>query len=119
METCTYAMLRDVSIRGALQPPYSELYRILQRLLGLGSNPEEGMHVCKYIVPLWYGDTLNSRRAASTLVILVERKRGWEAPDHPQMFFLKIEEEPNKIVLSPVWCLKLRRVAGVNLYPVA
>ncbi|GFX93550.1 hypothetical protein TNCV_1094901 [Trichonephila clavipes] len=32
METCTYAMLRDDSIRGALQPPHSGPYRILQRI---------------------------------------------------------------------------------------
>ncbi|GFY64766.1 integrase catalytic domain-containing protein [Trichonephila inaurata madagascariensis] len=32
LETCTYAMLRDDSIRGALQPPYSGPYRILQRI---------------------------------------------------------------------------------------
>ncbi|GFT41814.1 uncharacterized protein TNCV_1666771 [Trichonephila clavipes] len=32
METCTYVMLRDDSIRGALQPPYSRPYRILQRI---------------------------------------------------------------------------------------
>ncbi|GFW30122.1 integrase catalytic domain-containing protein [Trichonephila clavipes] len=31
-ETCTYAMLRDDSIQGALQPPYSGPYRILQRI---------------------------------------------------------------------------------------
>ncbi|GFY46846.1 uncharacterized protein TNIN_269881 [Trichonephila inaurata madagascariensis] len=30
LETCTCAMLRDDSIRGALQPPYSGPYRILQ-----------------------------------------------------------------------------------------
>ncbi|GFY43586.1 transposon Ty3-I Gag-Pol polyprotein [Trichonephila inaurata madagascariensis] len=30
LETCTYAMLRDDSIRGTLQPPYSGPYRILQ-----------------------------------------------------------------------------------------
>ncbi|GFR21791.1 uncharacterized protein TNCT_151881 [Trichonephila clavata] len=32
LETCTYAMLGDDSIRGALQPPYSGPYRILQRI---------------------------------------------------------------------------------------
>ncbi|GFT07505.1 hypothetical protein TNCV_2751781 [Trichonephila clavipes] len=38
---------------------------------GLGSNPEEDMDVCKRIVPLRHGGTLNSRRAASPLVWLV------------------------------------------------
>ncbi|GFV93778.1 hypothetical protein TNCV_366782 [Trichonephila clavipes] len=39
---------------------------------GLGSNPGEGMDVCKYIVPLRNEDTLNSSPAASPLVSLVE-----------------------------------------------
>ncbi|GFT19742.1 hypothetical protein TNCV_594251 [Trichonephila clavipes] len=40
--------------------------------LGLGSNPEEDMGACKYIVPLRHGGTLNSRPSASPLVRLVE-----------------------------------------------
>ncbi|GFU19562.1 uncharacterized protein TNCV_21361 [Trichonephila clavipes] len=52
--------------------------------LGLGSNPGEDMHVCKYIVPPWHGGTLNSRQVASPLVRLVEGKERWEATDHPQ-----------------------------------
>ncbi|GFV34550.1 uncharacterized protein TNCV_1448561 [Trichonephila clavipes] len=40
------------------------------------------MDVCKCIVPLRHGGTLNSRRAAS----LVEGEERWEAPDHPQGF---------------------------------
>ncbi|GFX59639.1 uncharacterized protein TNCV_3754041 [Trichonephila clavipes] len=42
------------------------------------------MDVCKCIVPALYGGTLNSRRAASPLVRLVEGKERWEASDHPQ-----------------------------------
>ncbi|GFV52303.1 uncharacterized protein TNCV_2673241 [Trichonephila clavipes] len=42
------------------------------------------MDVCKCIVPLRHGGTLNSHRAASPLVWLVEER--WEAPDHPQGF---------------------------------
>ncbi|GFV58952.1 hypothetical protein TNCV_1804901 [Trichonephila clavipes] len=42
------------------------------------------MDVCKCIVPLRHGGTLNSRRAASPLVWLVERVERWEAPDHPK-----------------------------------
>ncbi|GFU55766.1 hypothetical protein TNCV_2969351 [Trichonephila clavipes] len=34
--------------------------------------PEKACHVCKCIVPLWHGGTLNSRRAVSPLVRLVE-----------------------------------------------
>ncbi|GFV77567.1 uncharacterized protein TNCV_1070961 [Trichonephila clavipes] len=51
--------------------------------LGLGSNPGEDMDVCKCIVPLLRGGTLNSRRAASPLVRLMEGKKRWEAPDPP------------------------------------
>ncbi|GFW71367.1 hypothetical protein TNCV_537851 [Trichonephila clavipes] len=50
---------------------------------GLGLNSGEGMDTCKCIVPLRHGGTLNSRRATSPLVRLVERKERWVAPDHP------------------------------------
>ncbi|GFV57353.1 uncharacterized protein TNCV_3285811 [Trichonephila clavipes] len=49
-------------------------------------NPEEGMDVCKCIAPLRHGSTLNSRRAASPLVWLLEGEERWEAPDHLQGF---------------------------------
>ncbi|GFV49093.1 uncharacterized protein TNCV_236271 [Trichonephila clavipes] len=52
--------------------------------LGLGSNPREDMDVCKCIVPSPHGGTLNSRRATSPLVRLVEGEERWEAPDYPQ-----------------------------------
>ncbi|GFW24598.1 cullin-4A [Trichonephila clavipes] len=52
--------------------------------LGLGSNPGEDMDVCKCILPSRHGGTLNSRRAASPLVRLVEGEERWEAPDQPQ-----------------------------------
>ncbi|GFW40320.1 uncharacterized protein TNCV_1018781 [Trichonephila clavipes] len=44
--------------------------------LGLRSNPGEDMDVCKCIVPSRHGGSLNSRRAASPLVRLMEGKRG-------------------------------------------
>ncbi|GFX99961.1 uncharacterized protein TNCV_259981 [Trichonephila clavipes] len=44
------------------------------------------MDVCKCIVPLRHGGTLNSRRAASHLVWLVEGEERWEAPGHSQGF---------------------------------
>ncbi|GFW24039.1 NACHT and WD repeat domain-containing protein 2 [Trichonephila clavipes] len=44
------------------------------------------MDVCKCIVPLRHGGTLNSRRAASHLMRLVEGEGRWEAPDHHQGF---------------------------------
>ncbi|GFX58872.1 uncharacterized protein TNCV_805761 [Trichonephila clavipes] len=42
------------------------------------------MDVCKCIVPSRHGATLNSRRAASPLVRLVEGEERWEATDHTQ-----------------------------------
>ncbi|GFV97307.1 uncharacterized protein TNCV_2038171 [Trichonephila clavipes] len=51
--------------------------------LDLGSNPGEDMGVCKCIVPSQHGGTLNSRRAGSPLVRLVEGEERWEAPDPP------------------------------------
>ncbi|GFX78575.1 uncharacterized protein TNCV_30151 [Trichonephila clavipes] len=51
--------------------------------LGLGSNPGESIKVCKCIVPSRHGGTLNSRRAASPLMKLVEGEERWEAPDDP------------------------------------
>ncbi|GFX29382.1 hypothetical protein TNCV_3997581 [Trichonephila clavipes] len=50
---------------------------------GLGSNPGEGMDICKCIEPLQYGGTLNSCRAACSLVRLVEEEKRWEASDPP------------------------------------
>ncbi|GFW56286.1 uncharacterized protein TNCV_1878061 [Trichonephila clavipes] len=37
-------------------------------------------------MPLRHGGTLNSRRATSLLVWLVEGEERWEAPGHPQGF---------------------------------
>ncbi|GFS66146.1 hypothetical protein TNCV_2511121 [Trichonephila clavipes] len=42
--------------------------------LVLGSNPGEDMDICKCIVPSPHGGTLNSHRAASPLVRLVEEE---------------------------------------------
>ncbi|GFT55096.1 hypothetical protein TNCV_2325911 [Trichonephila clavipes] len=43
------------------------------------------MDVCKCIVSARHGGTLNSRRAASPLVWLVEEEERWEASDHPEI----------------------------------
>ncbi|GFS61372.1 uncharacterized protein TNCV_3105551 [Trichonephila clavipes] len=84
--------------------------------LGLDSNPREDMDVCKCIVSSWHGGALNSRRAASPLVRLVEGEERWKAPDPPlKVFSLKIGMDPSKIVLSPAWCLKLRLTTGVRI----
>ncbi|GFW42362.1 hypothetical protein TNCV_239591 [Trichonephila clavipes] len=61
------------------------------------------MGVCKCIVPLRHRGTLNSRRAASPLVWLVEGVERWETPDHPQVSSLKIEVDTSQIELSPVF----------------
>ncbi|GFX42684.1 uncharacterized protein TNCV_2196431 [Trichonephila clavipes] len=66
------------------------------------------MYVCKCIVPLRYGGTLNSRRAASPLVWLVEGVERWEVPDHPQVYSLKIGVETSEIV----WCMVLKATAN-------
>ncbi|GFU65462.1 uncharacterized protein TNCV_633851 [Trichonephila clavipes] len=42
------------------------------------------MDVCKCIVPLQYGGTLNSHRATSPLVRLVKGEKRWGALDHFQ-----------------------------------
>ncbi|GFV40326.1 hypothetical protein TNCV_4900451 [Trichonephila clavipes] len=55
---------------------------------GLGSNPGEVMDVCKCIVPARHGGTLNSHRATSPLVRLVEREDRWETSDHSQSVLL-------------------------------
>ncbi|GFV07474.1 uncharacterized protein TNCV_1738291 [Trichonephila clavipes] len=54
------------------------------RSQGLGSNLGQDMNVCKCIVPSRPGGTLNSRRAASLRVRLVEGEERWEATHHPQ-----------------------------------
>ncbi|GFU23257.1 uncharacterized protein TNCV_2559561 [Trichonephila clavipes] len=47
------------------------------------------MDVSKCIASSRHGGTLNSRRAASPLVRLVEGKERWEAPDHTQGVLLQ------------------------------
>ncbi|GFT64762.1 uncharacterized protein TNCV_4545101 [Trichonephila clavipes] len=42
------------------------------------------MDVCKCIVPSWHGGTLNSSRATSPIVRLMEGEERWETYDHPQ-----------------------------------
>ncbi|GFW53780.1 hypothetical protein TNCV_3938741 [Trichonephila clavipes] len=49
---------------------------------GLSSNPRKGMDICKCIMPVWPGDTLNSCRDTSPFVWLVEGKERSETPDH-------------------------------------
>ncbi|GFX41593.1 uncharacterized protein TNCV_3109891 [Trichonephila clavipes] len=62
------------------------------------------MDVCKCILPSQQGVTLNSHRAASHFVRLVEEEVRWEAPDLPQVSSLKIGggNEPNHTVTCMV-----------------
>ncbi|GFT28313.1 uncharacterized protein TNCV_646321 [Trichonephila clavipes] len=76
------------------------------------------MDVCKCIEHLRHGSTLNCCQAASPLVRLVKGVDRWEAPDHPQVSSVKIGVKTSQIVLSPVWCSKLRLTTGVT-YPFA
>ncbi|GFW59475.1 hypothetical protein TNCV_2633471 [Trichonephila clavipes] len=70
--------IRTLQPHLSLQPSSGSMIR--PRLLvmltalskGLSSKPGESMDVCKCIMPLWHGDTLNSHRAASPLVRLME-----------------------------------------------
>ncbi|GFT75679.1 hypothetical protein TNCV_5059841 [Trichonephila clavipes] len=71
-------------------------------------------HVCKCIVPTRHGSTLNSCRAANPLVRLIEGEERWKTPDHPRVLSLKTRLEMGQIVLSPVWCLKLRPTTNVT-----
>ncbi|GFW14448.1 uncharacterized protein TNCV_298681 [Trichonephila clavipes] len=59
--------------------PVQWLAKLTAVPLGLNSNPGEDMDVCKCIVPSWHGGTLNSLRAASPLVRLVEGEIEWLA----------------------------------------
>ncbi|GFU52510.1 uncharacterized protein TNCV_2115071 [Trichonephila clavipes] len=59
-------------------------------LTGLGLNPGEDMDVCKCLMPSQHGGTLNSRRAASPLVRLMEEDERWEALTLLRVFSLKI-----------------------------
>ncbi|GFS50367.1 uncharacterized protein TNCV_1638591 [Trichonephila clavipes] len=71
----------------------------------MSSNPGEVMDVCKCIVPSRHWVTLNSRRAASPLVRLVEGEERWEAPVLPQNWG---ETEQNRTVTCMVLKAKAR-----------
>ncbi|GFV77475.1 uncharacterized protein TNCV_1070041 [Trichonephila clavipes] len=60
------------------------------------------MDVCKCIVPLRHGGTLNSRRAANPLVWLVEEVERWEASDSGVLPQNWGGNEPNRTVTSMV-----------------
>ncbi|GFT47087.1 hypothetical protein TNCV_3747411 [Trichonephila clavipes] len=69
---------------------------------GLISNPGEDMDVCKCIVTSQYRGTLNSRRAASPLVRLVEGKERTFSQTilHPEhVYLVSVSSGPSKPVL--------------------
>ncbi|GFX88302.1 uncharacterized protein TNCV_1705231 [Trichonephila clavipes] len=63
------------------------------------------MDVCKCLVSLLHGDSLNSRRDASHLLRLVEGKERWGASDHLQTVLPQnwSETNPNSTVISMVF----------------
>ncbi|GFT89937.1 hypothetical protein TNCV_1666501 [Trichonephila clavipes] len=68
------------------------------------------MDVCKCIVPSRHEGTVNSRRAASPLVRVVEGVERWQAPDHPQVSSLTIGVGTSQIVLlNPVYMKTIQR----------
>ncbi|GFV15188.1 hypothetical protein TNCV_4650201 [Trichonephila clavipes] len=79
------------------------------------------MGACKCTVPSRQVGTLNKYRTASPLVMLVKLEERWETPDYPQTgVSLKIGEgEQSKIVLSLVWCSKLRLTTSTNNLPLS
>ncbi|GFX62678.1 vacuolar protein sorting-associated protein 13C [Trichonephila clavipes] len=80
---------------------------------GLGSNPGEGMDVCKCIMPSRHGSILNSRGAASLFVWLVEGVEMWETLDPSQDILpTKLGVKPSKIVQLCAWCSKPRLRIG-------
>ncbi|GFU26513.1 hypothetical protein TNCV_2463561 [Trichonephila clavipes] len=67
---------------------------------GLGSNPGEGINVCKCILLSRHGVTQNSRRAASPHVRLVKgEEKASESLDYPRLIL-----QTGQVVQSPVWC---------------
>ncbi|GFU45706.1 extended synaptotagmin-3 [Trichonephila clavipes] len=115
----------EPSIRESL-PSYLQSFRFEKIILGdmgLGSNPSEDMDICKCMVPLRHGGTLNSRRAASPLMRLVagDERVGWQytriynPQRHPRVLVIKCGTDPSQIVLSPAWCSMLQPMTGVHL----
>ncbi|GFW80111.1 hypothetical protein TNCV_460201 [Trichonephila clavipes] len=70
---------------------------------GHGFKSRRRHDTSKCIVPSRHGGTLNSRRAASPLVKLMEGEKRWEAPDHPRCPPSKLGVKTRQIVLSPAW----------------
>ncbi|GFW84137.1 hypothetical protein TNCV_4878001 [Trichonephila clavipes] len=79
------------------------------------------MDVCKCLEPLRHGGTLNNRRAANPAGEAGGRGRevGGRSLTTSKVFSLKIRLDLSQIVLSTLWCLKLRVTTGVDCKPLA
>ncbi|GFW83824.1 otoferlin [Trichonephila clavipes] len=62
-----------------------------------GSSPGKDMDVCKCLVPLQHGGTLNNRRAASSLVRLVKGEERVEAPGYDHSRSLIAQSAPRSL----------------------
>ncbi|GFW68835.1 uncharacterized protein TNCV_3640481 [Trichonephila clavipes] len=80
--------------------------------VGLVSNPREEMNVCKCIVPLRQGGSLNSRQSASPLARLVKEEEWWETPERHQGVVSEKWDRKSQNVLSPAWCSRVRLTTG-------
>ncbi|GFV73527.1 hypothetical protein TNCV_2547931 [Trichonephila clavipes] len=56
-------------------------------------------------------------RTISSFLRLVEGEKRWKAPDHPQGFSFKIGVKQYPILLSSIWCSKVRQTTGVQSTP--
>ncbi|GFX74258.1 uncharacterized protein TNCV_838121 [Trichonephila clavipes] len=74
------------------------------------------MDICKCVVPLQHGGTLNSRQATSPLVWLEEGKEKWEAPAHPRGFLPlnRDRSEQNNTVTRMVLKAKANERRGIS-----
>ncbi|GFW85168.1 uncharacterized protein TNCV_3249081 [Trichonephila clavipes] len=80
---------RDGKIRTVkLKTQHGTVRRPVQRVYPSEIRANENCVTEEVAVPLWHGGTLNSRRATSPLVWLVEGEERWEAPGHSQGFVL-------------------------------
>ncbi|GFU96729.1 hypothetical protein TNCV_839541 [Trichonephila clavipes] len=79
------------AVRDVIKPVFADLSHpaLLKKCLG---------------VPLRQEGTLNNIRAVSPLMSSVEGEKRERPLTSSRVFSLKIGEEPNQIVLSPVWC---------------
>ncbi|GFV39771.1 hypothetical protein TNCV_4320691 [Trichonephila clavipes] len=82
MVWCYMMEIYHTSLQRQLTPPSGTVVSDADcGAVGHGFESRRRMDVCKCIMPLWHGGTLNSRRAASPLVRSVEER--WEAPELP------------------------------------